>query len=56
MVEEQFGPALPILRYRDLDEALEQANGLDVGLGAPVWSSGPDRAREIADRVEAGTV
>lgn len=56
VVEEQFGPALPILRYRDLDEVLEQANGLDVGLGASVWSSDPDRARQVAERVEAGTV
>jgi phenylacetaldehyde dehydrogenase len=32
------------------------ANGLDVGLGASVWSSDPAKAREVAARIEAGTV
>lgn len=54
--EEQFGPALPIVRYSDLDEALAMANGLDVGLGASVWSSDRDKARDVAARVQAGTV
>ncbi|GAB3618363.1 aldehyde dehydrogenase family protein [Okibacterium endophyticum] len=56
VVEEQFGPALPIIRYSNLDEAVELANGLDVGLGASVWSSDRDRAREVAARIQAGTV
>lgn len=56
VAEEQFGPALPIIRYRDLEDAIEMANGLDVGLGASVWSSDRDRAREIAARIESGTV
>ncbi|MCW4457456.1 aldehyde dehydrogenase family protein [Microbacterium sp. MPKO10] len=54
--EEQFGPALPIIRYSDVDEALAMANGLDVGLGASVWSGDRDAAREVAAQVEAGTV
>jgi phenylacetaldehyde dehydrogenase len=56
VAEEQFGPALPIIRYSDVDEAVTMANALDVGLGASVWSSDPARAREIAARLEAGTV
>ena len=56
VAEEQFGPALPIIRYRDVEEAIAMANGLDVGLGASVWSSDRDRAREVAARIEAGTV
>ena len=55
VIEEQFGPALPIIRYTDLDWAIEQANKLDVGLGSSVWSSDRDRAREVAARLEAGT-
>jgi phenylacetaldehyde dehydrogenase len=54
--EEQFGPALPIIRYSDLEQAIEWANGVDVGLGASVWSTDRDRAKEIAARLEAGTV
>ncbi|MBT2522574.1 aldehyde dehydrogenase family protein [Arthrobacter sp. ISL-28] len=56
VAEEQFGPALPIIRYSALDEAIAKANGLDVGLGASVWSSNPAAAREVAARLEAGTV
>ena len=54
-VEEQFGPALPIIKYTDLEWAIEQANKLDVGLGSSVWSSNRERALEVASRLEAGT-
>jgi acyl-CoA reductase-like NAD-dependent aldehyde dehydrogenase len=56
VAEEQFGPALPIIRYSTVDEAIAQANALDVGLGASVWSPNLDAAREVAARLEAGTV
>ena len=56
VVREQFGPALPILSYTDLDDVLAQANALDVGLGASVWSSDVERATGVATRLEAGTV
>ncbi|MGO4587684.1 aldehyde dehydrogenase family protein [Paenarthrobacter sp. 2TAF44] len=56
VAEEQFGPALPIIRYTTLDEAVAKANALDVGLGASVWSSNLSAAREVAARLEAGTV
>jgi acyl-CoA reductase-like NAD-dependent aldehyde dehydrogenase len=56
VVEEQFGPALPVIRYSTVDEALAMANGLDVGLGASVWSPNLAVARDVASRIEAGTV
>ena len=56
VVKEQFGPALPIVRYDDLDWAIEQANALDFGLGGSVWSADRERAREVAARIQAGTV
>jgi acyl-CoA reductase-like NAD-dependent aldehyde dehydrogenase len=56
VAEEQFGPALPVVRYEDVDDAVAMANGLDVGLGASVWSSDRDAARAVAARLEAGTV
>lgn len=56
VTEEQFGPALPIVRYTNLDEAVAEANRLDVGLGASVWSADAAAAREVAARLEAGTV
>jgi phenylacetaldehyde dehydrogenase len=56
VAEEQFGPALPIIRYSTVDEAVAHANALDVGLGASVWSSDLAAAREVAARIQAGTV
>ena len=56
VTEEQFGPALPIIRYTTIEEAITQANALDVGLGASVWSPNLTEARKIAARLQAGTV
>ncbi|NAZ80411.1 aldehyde dehydrogenase family protein [Kineococcus sp. R8] len=54
--EEQFGPALPIIRYSDVEEAIASANRLDAGLGASVWTSDVAGARAVVDRLDAGTV
>ena len=42
--EEQFGPALPLLTYRDVDDAVERANATSFGLSGSVWSSDVSRA------------
>jgi acyl-CoA reductase-like NAD-dependent aldehyde dehydrogenase len=52
--EEVFGPALPIWRVKDLDEAIERANASQFGLGSSVWTRDLDRARAAAERIEAG--
>ncbi|GGR53601.1 aldehyde dehydrogenase family protein [Streptomyces roseolus] len=52
---EQFGPVLPVLPYRSLDEALDAANGTGFGLGGSVWGTDLDRAEAVADRLECGT-
>jgi succinate-semialdehyde dehydrogenase/glutarate-semialdehyde dehydrogenase len=54
--EEIFGPVLPILRYDDVDHAVELANDSDVGLNAYVFGKDRKRAREVASRIEAGQV
>lgn len=53
--EEQFGPVLPIIKYRQVEDAVAAANHLDVALGASVWGA-PDAAEAIARQMEAGTV
>ena len=55
VAEEQFGPVLPIIKYTDLDQAIEWANGLEVGLGSSVWGTDLDACRSVAARLEAGT-
>ncbi|MFD1745057.1 aldehyde dehydrogenase family protein [Rhizobium helianthi] len=54
--EEQFGPVLPIIRYRDLDEAITLANDNPNGLGGSVWSRDLRRAAEVASKMECGSV
>jgi len=54
--QEQFGPVLPIIRYKTVDEAVASANRLDVGLGASVWSPDIEQAKAVAARIQAGTV
>jgi acyl-CoA reductase-like NAD-dependent aldehyde dehydrogenase len=54
--EEQFGPVLPVLRYSSLDDAIARANDSEYGLGATVWSSNPERAYQVALRIDSGTV
>lgn len=54
--EEQFGPVIPVIRYTDLDDAIRRANGLEFGLDASVWGSDPAKLKEVASRLEAGTV
>lgn len=54
--EEQFGPILPIIRFSDVEDAIRRANNNPNGLGGSVWSQNIDRAREIAARLECGTV
>jgi acyl-CoA reductase-like NAD-dependent aldehyde dehydrogenase len=53
--EEQFGPVLPVIPYRDLDDAVARANGTHFGLSASVWSADPDRAAAVAERLDSGT-
>lgn len=54
--EEQFGPVLPIIKYKTLEEAISKANDSENGLGASVWSDDPDEAQKVATQLEAGTV
>jgi acyl-CoA reductase-like NAD-dependent aldehyde dehydrogenase len=53
--EEQFGPALPIMRYDRLDEAVARANATMHGLCGSVWGADVERAAAIARRLECGT-
>ena len=54
--EEQFGSALPIVIYDDLDTAVAEVNAGPYGLGASVWSQDLDRDKDLAGRLESGTV
>jgi succinate-semialdehyde dehydrogenase/glutarate-semialdehyde dehydrogenase len=52
--EEVFGPAVPLLRARDSEEALRLANDSAYGLGSAVWTSDLAAGEAFATRLEAG--
>jgi acyl-CoA reductase-like NAD-dependent aldehyde dehydrogenase len=54
--EEPFGPVLPIIKYRDIDDVIERANASPFGLGGSVWSSDVSRAHAVAKQIDSGTV
>ncbi|KAH7346225.1 putative aldehyde dehydrogenase [Rhexocercosporidium sp. MPI-PUGE-AT-0058] len=56
VVEEPFGPIVPLLSFRTDDEAIEKANNTFYGLGGSIWSSNLERANKMALKIEAGTV
>ena len=53
---ETFGPVTRVEPYRDVDEAIRRANDTRYGLNGSVWTGDASRGREIARRIEAGTV
>lgn len=53
--EEQFGPALPIIKYSDLEDVIARANNSENGLGGSIWSADIDAARLLARRLECGS-
>ena len=53
--EEQFGTALPIIKYSKLDDAMEQANNTHFGLGGSVWTSDLKRGEALVQEIESGT-
>ena len=54
--EEIFGPVLSVLKARDLDEALEVANGTDYALTGGFFSRSPANIERVKAQLEAGNV
>ena len=56
MLEESFGPLLPIMPFRTVEEAIRLANDSDYGLSATVYAGKPEEGEEVARAIEAGGV
>jgi acyl-CoA reductase-like NAD-dependent aldehyde dehydrogenase len=54
--EEQFGPVLPVVPYREPGDAIAAANASDYGLTASLWSPDTDHAAQLAWQLECGQV
>ncbi len=55
MVDETFGPVMPIMAFSDDAEAVALANDSRYGLNASVWSRDIRRARKMAGMLEVGS-
>ncbi|OBI09597.1 aldehyde dehydrogenase [Mycolicibacter heraklionensis] len=56
MIEETFGPTLPIMKVASVDEAIRFANDSAYGLSASVFSRDVARAKDIALQLDCGAV
>jgi succinate-semialdehyde dehydrogenase/glutarate-semialdehyde dehydrogenase len=54
--QEVFGPIAPLVRFRDLESVIQQANDTPYGLAAYVFSQDVGKAMRIAQRINAGIV
>ena len=56
MRDETFGPILPIVKVKDIEEAIAKANDSPYGLHGSVWTKDKDKAFAIAKRIETGSM
>ncbi len=54
--EEFFGPVASIYKVSSEDEAVEVANGTPFGLGSYLFTTDPEQAKRVADKIDAGMV
>ena len=56
VMEETFGPAIPVIRFKDIDDALRIANGTNFGLSSGVCSNRLDYITRFINELNHGTV
>ncbi|KFH42211.1 Succinate-semialdehyde dehydrogenase [NADP(+)]-like protein [Hapsidospora chrysogenum ATCC 11550] len=56
MTEETFGPVIPVMKVNSDEEAIKTMNDSEFGLTASIWTKDTDKAYQLAEEVEAGTV
>jgi succinate-semialdehyde dehydrogenase/glutarate-semialdehyde dehydrogenase len=52
--EEVFGPVLPVMRFRDFDDAMERANDTPYGLGSSIWTHDARLIHRAALQIDSG--
>ena len=54
--DETFGPVVAVSRFSDVEDVIRRANDSDYGLNFSIWTKDTARGRQIAERLQAGTV
>ena len=54
--EELFGPVATVYKVDSEDEAVQVANDTPFGLGSYVFTTDPEQAKRVADKIDAGMV
>ena len=56
MQQETFGPVIAISRVKDEEDAVEQANSMNFGLNASIFTRDKKKGRRLASRIQAGNI
>ncbi|KAJ5241713.1 uncharacterized protein N7469_000040 [Penicillium citrinum] len=56
VVEEQFGPIIPVLKWSNEADVISRANDTKSGLGASIWNSDVAHAERIGRQIQSGSV
>lgn len=56
MKEETFGPLIPVMKFKTIEEATALANDCDYGLSASVWTKNISLGKSIARKIQSGSV
>ncbi|KAI3327315.1 aldehyde dehydrogenase [Xylariaceae sp. AK1471] len=56
VLDEPFGPIVPVLKWTSEEDVIRRANASRLGLGASVWSKDVPRAQRMAEQLEAGSI
>ena len=54
--EEVFGPVAPIVVVENEEDAINEANNSDFGLGASIWTNNIDKGTVLAKKIQTGIV
>lgn len=56
MIDETFGPVIPVMKFKTEEEVIKLANDSEYGLGGSVWSKDISRARRVASKIKTGNL
>lgn len=56
IIEENFGPIIPLVKVKSLEHAVDYTNDSQFGLNASIWDDNAKKAIKLAEKIDVGTV